>query len=245
MWKFVFTATAVAVIAFLFRPNNRMTVEQDESPYETFHQHTTLVHSVLRRGMQQLIKHAPAAASDTSNFMGYASALLDNLDQHHQQEDDVLFPVLATRFPEEIKHLAEQHVQVEDILSRMRSYCLHVQSNAETYDAEKFASLAAELKSILLPHLEQEERAFPASVLQKAFPSYETELKPVGQQIARRAQKDGSPFTSLSFLLRHMTDDEKMHLFAKVPFVVRDYIFPIFPYVHSGYWAYATASDEM
>lgn len=95
-----------------------------------------------------------------------------------------------------------------------------------------------------MPHLKGEEEALTVAALKQAFPDYDLELKPTALRVAKQAQKDGSPFTSQSFLFRHLTDDEFGHMFARVPFFVRSIIFPVFPLWNSGYWKYASTSQE-
>ncbi len=63
------------------------------------------------------------------------------------------------------------------------------------------------------------------------------------KKVGEVAQKEGSPFTTLSWLYTQLTPEERDLLFAEVPYLVKLIFFPMFTWIYFGYWKYSKTTN--
>lgn len=129
-----------------------------------------VVHSFFRRefrlaggvvrGVAERDAARAAVVADHLDFIGRA------LHHHHATEDELLWPTLLDRVPEElapIVHLMEsQHERVDALLNEIGTVLQRFRAHAEATDRDRLAELFDTLYVNLAEHLEaEEERLLP------------------------------------------------------------------------------------
>ncbi len=121
------------------------------------------VHEAFRRGLREAGPQIAAIDGDpqrAARFAAYLGDLLWLLHAHHEGEDELLYPLLVERVPDEhalFDQMDAQHRGVTDALSA----CLRASSSygesASTTNAEALSETCGRLGDTLEGHLDQEE----------------------------------------------------------------------------------------
>ncbi len=120
------------------------------------------VHKVFRDSLASAPRFVASAASDDTRrevIANYYANLIDFLRVHHEGEEELLFPVLSERVPEQQgildKAVADHHTVVELIATadnRIEMWTVEGDGGAESL----LGALGA-LEAALIPHLDDEE----------------------------------------------------------------------------------------
>jgi hemerythrin-like domain-containing protein len=126
-----------------------------------------MAHQVMRAANEQLLTAVTAmgerdwrrANALARWFEGYAG----ELRHHHMVEDDIFFPALAERAPELrplIDELGRDHEHLDEILDGLTTTLGTLAQGRSTWmpDQQAAIALAAELRDLLAPHLDIEDR---------------------------------------------------------------------------------------
>jgi hemerythrin-like domain-containing protein len=122
------------------------------------------LHRVFRNAMDQ----APTMIAKTSDgdehraaiVASYYTNVLSLLHVHHESEDELIWPRLLERCPDnsgEISRIAAQHGDVIDALAAARQASLNWSTSASRDDAVTLQDALAVLNAELAPHLDDEE----------------------------------------------------------------------------------------
>jgi hypothetical protein len=85
----------------------------------------TLIHNVLIRCLNSIHEHAvsiPASSADVISFAGYALACVSVIHDHHHGEEDIVFPFLQVKFPDDMKKNLEEHKTFSEGLDALEGY---------------------------------------------------------------------------------------------------------------------------
>jgi Hemerythrin HHE cation binding domain len=124
------------------------------------------VHKVFRASLASapdLIKRADGDATRRALIANYYANVLAFLEVHHDGEQELLFPLLIERVPEErgkVDLAIEQHHQVLSLLTAAKTSVAAWEENTEGEDGRVVPALGA-LDEALSAHLDQEETIVP------------------------------------------------------------------------------------
>ena len=125
-----------------------------------------VLHSAFRRELRLaggLVRSVPPGDTGRAAVVADHLTLVDDLlHKHHTIEDDLLWPLLLQRVPDDlapIVHLMEsQHARVETLLGEIVPLLASWRMDAGTAETEHLAALYDELYVVLAEHLEAEEQ---------------------------------------------------------------------------------------
>lgn len=129
-----------------------------------------VIHSMFRREFrlagETIRAVAPGDTSRAALVCHHLELIHDNLHHHHTAEDDLLWPKLLQRVPEELSplvHLMEQqHAVVEGLLDEIGATLPRWRSTAGAHDRDELADLHDRLHLHLVEHMDaEEERLLP------------------------------------------------------------------------------------
>lgn len=243
--KFQILSLAVigAFLAFAYNFRSNLTImtsptanttEPVRSPYESFCKNMVVMHTVLRRGFNSGIKNYES--ENVQALVGYTRSLLDTLKMHHRQEEEIIFPSIEKALHR--KELSDEHESVTAAIGKVEAV-LNAATNENKFQAAEYKTAMEDLLKVLEKHLKHEEEELTAENLKKYYED-ETYIAELGTRVGKDAMKSVEKTTVLSFILTHLTDDEKLIMFSKVPYFVREYIFPVYTFINYSYWQYSS-----
>jgi hypothetical protein len=109
---------------------------------------------VLVRGLRPGDTARAALVADAIRFM------LVGLESHHAGEDEFLWPRLATRTPEQadvVARMEEQHHRLHELVTQVAGALDELAADPRQPLCEQVAARLAELCSVLIAHLDEEE----------------------------------------------------------------------------------------
>ena len=124
-----------------------------------------VVHRAFRRELRllpELVRHV--RAGDTARARQVADAtrmILKGLHLHHTGEDELLWPKLLERAAPDaalVARMEAEHVEVDHELSRLGPALSRWEVEARPAVGEEVASALDAVRTVLLPHLDEEER---------------------------------------------------------------------------------------
>eukprot|EP00158_Paraphelidium_tribonemae_P004087 Partr_v1_DN26561_c0_g1_i3_m3639 len=215
-----------------------------DNVYDEMTAKVKIVHTIIRRAMESLIKNASIAQeqNDVANFLGFTDYFLQLVHTHHHHEDEFVFPDMAAKFPIIKKQLTGDHVKLAEDIKKMEEYRNAAAADTSKFDAKQFVKLVAAFQAGLKPHMKIEEDEITPATLKKAFPSDDDKQKL--HQILHNIEKANSEagtMAGMAFICNQMTLEERNVLLGAVPYVLREYVFPVFGLWTRGYWRYASA----
>src|SRR5262249_23541604 len=191
-----------------------------DSQHATLLHGLALVHRALRRCLETIIRVSarPIPESDRSDFAEFTGRFTKFLQTHHDGEEEVIFPALRAAgeraaMADQVAHVGEWKADHEQLLPRLRE----LEAGGASYRAgksqEALAKAAAQVQSILLPHLDAEEAALSEPVLRKMMTGEQAEA--ISQAASKHGQRHGGP-TVMMLYLHGLTDEEQKH-FSGMP----------------------------
>ncbi|KAI9326650.1 hypothetical protein DFJ73DRAFT_865414 [Zopfochytrium polystomum] len=224
----------------------------ETDPYARLFQMLDLSHKVLRRGCRQIDRHAPTLTqADVPAFVGYCIAFVKNIEEHHKQEEELMFPVFAAKVGGVATRL-EEHKLVAEAL---RTFSAHLHAldpstlpsppssppAALGYDPSTFLDAFSPIRDVVIPHMTSEDGDISPATLRAGGVS-EAEVRGVIRAMAV-AGRATDRTVGLAFMLVHMGTDERAVFFGNVPWFLRDYVFPSFTLWNGAYWKFASTED--
>jgi hypothetical protein len=123
-----------------------------------------LVHDAFRRGFgearSQLAFIDEGDTERAAFYADYMTELLWLLHSHHSGEDELLYPLLVERVPDEaalLTRMDEQHASVESVLDAANAAAAAYRASASSADAAALADACESLLAQLATHLREEE----------------------------------------------------------------------------------------
>ncbi|KAF7986599.1 hypothetical protein HWV62_26378 [Athelia sp. TMB] len=190
-------------------------------PYNRLQFNTYHIHTVLKLSLENILIHLQKPPTDDlANFLGFCKVWADVLEGHHDTEEMILFPFLATKL--DMSSEIEQHKVIHDALMKFNSYVIVAQADTAKFDALKMQQALVALKDPLFEHLDEEvEHLTPENL--HVFTA--TELNAIWDKLEHHAHTRGDPWLELPFILRHLTPDVKA-VFPDMPWVVKNVLTP-------------------
>ncbi|MFD1536526.1 protein kinase domain-containing protein [Nonomuraea guangzhouensis] len=161
----------------------------------------------LRRLIELLARPAQLGDPRSRAVRGYTAALLTEIDHHHANEDDLLWPVIerAAGQAVDLTPYTDGHQALDPLLDRCRA--------ALTGDLGALGRQLGELLGPLDEHITQKESELFPIVLR--FVPFDAFVR-VEKRVAKRAMRRELTFTA-PWLLRHATPEEAARLLKGWP----------------------------
>lgn len=188
-----------------------------------------IVHETFRRAYSegaQLLRANPTPSAERVAFLSdHLDFGIAMLHHHHESEDELLYPLLAERAPEQAERIREieaQHQDVSSAIDAVTAAGTAWRSNPNPQTAEELASRLDSLNELLQPHLDDEEQVI---VPLAAVTLTQEEWEAVGEHSRSYIPKDRMPI-AFGMLLEPLNEDDRAHMKSVLPFPVR-LLYPI------------------
>jgi hemerythrin-like domain-containing protein len=183
-----------------------------------------IVHSAFRRAYEesaQLVRAAPAASPERVAFLAdHIDFGLRLLHVHHEGEDELLYPKLMERAPDQARMTAEvehEHVVIKTALDAASAACASWRERPSRETGEALAASLDELNAVALHHLDDEEQKI---VPLAAVTVTQQEWDALGQhavaQIPRNKRSIG-----FGMMLEPLGEADRAHMMSVLPAPVR------------------------
>jgi hemerythrin-like domain-containing protein len=183
-----------------------------------------IVHRTLRTTFDesaQLIREAGDAAPERIAFLAdHVSLTLDLLHVHHHGEDELLWPVLVQRAPDEaemVRQVADQHSEVETAVEQARALVEAWRTQPDAAHGDALAAALERLTVTLTAHLDDEERLV---VPLAAVTMTQDEWNAIGEH-ARASIPQEQIFLVFGMLLEPLDDDDRNFMLEPMPPEIR------------------------
>jgi hemerythrin-like domain-containing protein len=175
-----------------------------------------VIHRAIRQDLRRLaaclsetaVRSAPS--SQARAIGRYTAALLDQIRAHHQNEDDIIWPMIAATAGQavDLTPLTDDHQTIKAAASRAGQALASLGAAPDAF-AELHVSVS-ELRDMLEEHIaDEEEQIFPA--MRRYLPA--SAYRWCQKQIQRKASPTGLRFTA-PWLARYARPDELSRLLA-------------------------------
>lgn len=183
-----------------------------------------IVHRTFRAAYQEsarLVRANPAPSPTRVTFLAdHVDFALAMLHGHHESEDELLYPLLIERVPEQAartEQVEHEHRMVSDALDRAGSACRTWRSAPSDESGEALAASLDDLLATLQPHLDDEETdvvPLAARTLTQA------EWDAMGAHSRAKIPRDRMPI-AFGMLLEPLDEDDRAHMRSQLPGPVR------------------------
>jgi hemerythrin-like domain-containing protein len=124
-----------------------------------------IIHQTFRNAFHEsaaLVRANPTPSPQRVEFLAeHIDFAIAMLHDHHEGEDELLYPLLAERVPEQldtVNAIEAQHKEVTGAINAVSAACAGWRRNPSAETGESLAALLVELNDILQPHLDDEEQ---------------------------------------------------------------------------------------
>ena len=124
-----------------------------------------IIHRLFRQAYDeaaQLVRAAPTPSPGRVTFLAdHIDLVLHGLHTHHRDEDDLLYPKLIERVPEQAamtEQVEHEHQQITTALDAALAACAAWRQRPSADTGEALAAALDQLNAIVQPHLDDEEQ---------------------------------------------------------------------------------------
>ena len=124
-----------------------------------------IVHRMFRQAYDEaarLVRAAPVPSPARVTFLAdHIDLVLAGLHQHHQDEDELLYPLLIERVPEQApltEHVEHEHEVITTALGAASAACAAWRQRPSAQTGEALAAALDHLNEVVQPHLDDEEQ---------------------------------------------------------------------------------------
>jgi hemerythrin-like domain-containing protein len=193
------------------------------------------IHSVITRALSVSIERSasyaqggyPDAATQ-EGFVLYVQSLASVLSAHHLLEDEVAFPYLRDKLPDEpFDQLMADHRVMEDILDELRVIAEAMAAEAQAGDSLKDLNRAAtRLADLWHPHIHKEERFYDVDRM-AALMDVDEHVRLGGMLAEHGQQHMQAPYLAMPFVLYNLPAEERAVLAQMMPPAVTQQLVPV------------------
>ena len=188
-----------------------------------------IVHETFRRADEQtaqLVRANPTPSAQRVTFLAdHCDFGLTLLNNHHEGEDELLYPLLAERVPEQVETITRieaQHVEVTGAIDAATAACRDWRAAPSPQTGEALAVALENVNAVLQPHLDDEEGTI---VPLAAVTLTQQEWRSLGEHARSLIPRDRMA-VAFGMLLEPLDEDDRRYMKAELPFPVR-VLFPI------------------
>ena len=182
------------------------------------------IHRAITRGLNVCVSKGSEYLSEgfpdpdiQQGYVLYLQTLTAVLSAHHLGEDEVAFPALKRKLPDEpYGKLGSDHVEIEKKLVQIKNALPGLAS------ADFAPSLAAAIEilkgilSVWVPHIQIEETSFKSAAIESAM-TFDEQLQ-LSAEIGKYSQEHGGPpFFVLPFVLFNMDKADRDAMASGMP----------------------------
>ena len=175
----------------------------------------------------QLIRANPTPSPERVAFMSdHVDFALGMLHHHHASEDELLYPLLIQRAPEEAaetERTQHQHKEVEGTIEAATNACVTWRKSPSAESGEALATSLEALNEALQPHLDDEEQI---TVPLAAVTLTQAEWDKMGEQGTAGIPKKMLP-VAFGMLLEPLNESDRALMKAELPGFVRLFYGPL------------------
>ena len=124
-----------------------------------------IVHRLFRQAYDEaarLVRAAPTPSPARVTFLAdHIDLILGGLHSHHQDEDELLYPKLIERAPEQApmtEHVEHEHQVIATALDAASAACATWRQRPSAETGEALAAALDHLNTVVQPHLDDEEQ---------------------------------------------------------------------------------------
>ena len=124
-----------------------------------------IVHRTFRKAYSeaaQLVRAAPAPSPGRVTFLAdHIDFAIAALHHHHEGEDELLYPKLIERVPEQApmtEHVEHEHLLIKTALEAASAACAAWRERPSAETGEALAAALDQLNAVAQPHLDDEEQ---------------------------------------------------------------------------------------
>ncbi len=183
-----------------------------------------IVHRTFRRAFDEsatLVRANPTPSAQRVVFLAdHIDFCIGLLHTHHASEDELLYPLLLARAPEQtaaIEQTGHEHVLVNDTIESVTEACAVWRVNPTTESGERLAVALDTLNETLQPHLDHEERDI---VSLAAVTLTQAEWDALGEHATSHIPRKMMP-VAFGMLLEPLDEDDRARMKRELPAPVR------------------------
>lgn len=197
----------------------------------------SVVHNTLIRSLNAIWHHAPlVSGSDVRPYVRYAIAALETIHEHHDTEEELVFPVLEKAgLREMVKENVAQHKAFHDAMEVFEAYLKGVAANREQFDAQRTRELLKAFADPLVEHLHDEIKTIQPETMYKVD---KHTLKVMYNKLNARIQSHATLFISVPLTITSHNSEEAP-LWPPIPGPLKWMAQNLFVRVHSDLWKFA------
>jgi len=183
-----------------------------------------IVHRTFREAFSEsasLVRAETNPSADRVAFLSdHIEMILSILHGHHESEDELLWPPLLARAPDEaatVQRVADQHQEVSGAIERVQQGVATWRQSAGHSGGEALADSLVNLNAVLQSHLNDEESLvvpLAATVLTQK------EWNDMGEHSRQSIPKD-KMFIAFGMLLEPLSDADRAYMLSEVPAPVK------------------------
>jgi hemerythrin-like domain-containing protein len=188
-----------------------------------------IVHETFRRAYDesaQLVRANPTPSSERVTFLAdHIDFGIGMLHHHHESEDELLYPLLVERVPEQAAMTTEvehQHKEVTSAIEAASAACATWRQQPSAETGESLAAALNNLNTILRPHLDDEESKI---VPLAAVTLTQKEWTAMGEHSRAAIPRDRMP-VAFGMLLEPLDESDRAYMKSELPAPVR-LLFPL------------------
>jgi iron-sulfur cluster repair protein YtfE (RIC family) len=183
-----------------------------------------IVHRAFRDAFSEsarLVRADPTPSPARLDFVGkHVAFVISLLQHHHEGEDELLFPLLAERVPDQAEMVHEVEAQHHDVVTAMASAleaCAAWQAAPSPVSAETLAERLDTLNETLQPHLDDEEgRIVPLAAQHLS----QSEWDALGDNATQSIPRKMLPI-AFGLITESLNPDDTAHMRSHLPPPVR------------------------
>jgi hemerythrin-like domain-containing protein len=183
-----------------------------------------IVHATFRNAFTesaQLLRANPTPSAERVAFLAdHIDFGISMLHHHHESEDELLYPLLAERVPEQVDRvnaIEHQHQEVSGAIDAVSSAGKAWRGSPTAENATELADRLDALNGVLQPHLDDEEQQI---VPLAAVTLTQEEWEAMGEHSRSFIPKDRMPI-AFGMVLEPLDEADRAHMKSVLPFPVR------------------------
>lgn len=188
-----------------------------------------IVHETFRRAYDEsarLVRANPTPSPERVTFLAdHIDFGIGMLHHHHESEDELLYPLLVERAPDQAamtKAVEHQHTEVTTAIDAVSAACAAWRRQPSSETGESLAQALDALNATLQPHLDDEEREI---VPLAAVTLTQQEWVAMGEHSRAAIPRNRMP-VAFGMLLEPLNDDDRAYMKSELPAPVR-LLFPL------------------
>lgn len=188
-----------------------------------------IVHATFRRAYDEsarLVRANPTPSPERVTFLAdHIDFGIGMLHHHHESEDELLYPLLVERAPDQAamtRAVEHQHTEVTAAIDAASAACASWRRQPSAETGESLAQALDALNATLQPHLDDEERQI---VPLAAVTLTQQEWTAMGEHSRAAIPRSRMP-VAFGMLLEPLDDDDRAYMKSELPAPVR-LLFPL------------------